>query len=757
MTRVLVVEDSPTQAERLRSDLAANGFDVRVARNAPDALKTLQGEVVDLVVSDVVMPGMDGYQLCRRIKDDPRTQQVPVVLLTSLTDPLDVVSGLESGADNFIRKPYQTDQLLTRLRTVVHTRDVRRDAQEGTGVRVSFLERDLHVTAERQQILDLLISTFEEVVMTTREIKLRESELAEAHAALKQQLGTVDLERSRLQALVDAVPVPLFVVADDRRVTHASESLAAVLGIKPDELLGRTIDDVTEFVDVNGVPIAPELLPHHTALDTGHTVSVGWTFDVCLRGLGGQRVPVMFQCSPVLDDRGKGAGGIGSIQIIGSLASHDSATGLPNRAAFLEWASAIPGAQAGDTAVILMELDRFEVVRASLGSEQSAQLLVDVTRRLSDLFHGGTGLQARAEGQLAYLGGDQFGAILSDLPDAMSVLRLAESARGVVSSCFTGRAEVPLTVSIGVAVGGAQLEVPELLAAARAALRRSSDGGGDRIEFFGPDASHEQLERLRLEVDLRAAVERGDIDVEYQPAMSLSTNGLLGFEALARWSHPRLGHVSPGLFIGLAEESGIILELGRDVLRKACTEACRWQAQAGGRDLTVSVNVSALQLRPELIQEVTDVLRETGLDPSLLLLELTETAAMRDPEVTAPVLNELRRRGVRLSLDDFGTGYSSMAHLTRMHFDQLKLDRSFVAGMLNGGADGVVVHSIVALGKALGVPVLAEGIEEEEQAEALRALGCEQGQGFLFSRSMPQEAAMNFIADHAEGASRMVQ
>jgi diguanylate cyclase (GGDEF)-like protein len=749
MIRVLVVEDSPTQAERLRSDLATNGFGVLVARNATDALETLSDGAIDLVVSDVVMPGMDGYQLCRRIKDDARTRHLPVVLLTSLTDPLDVVSALESGADNFIRKPYEKEQLLARLGTVIQNRDARRDAQQDRGVRLSFLERELHVTAGRQQILDLLISTFEEVVMTTREIKVREEQLAEAHLSLEQQLGRVDLERSRLQALVDAVPVPLFVVADDGRVTHASESLAAVLDVKPHELLGKSIDEVAEFVDVNGAPLDPEALPHHIALNEGTTASVGWTFDVCLRGPDGTRVPVMFQCSPVLDEHGRGAGGIGSIQIIGSLASHDSATGLPNRAAFLERASAIPRAQAGETAVILMELDRFEAVRASLGTDESAQILVDVSRRLDLVFSDVPELEGPGQAQFAYLGGDQFGAILVGRPNAMSALRLAESARRAVSSCSASGPRIPLSLSIGVSVGGPQLAVPELLAAARAALRRSSEGGGDRVEFFGADASQEEMERLRLEVDLRAAVERGDIEVEYQPAIDLRTNGLLGFEALARWRHPRLGFVSPRVFIGLAEESGIIVDLGREVLRRACTEACRWQGHAGGSGLTVSVNVSALQLRPELVEEVVAVLSETRLDPSLLLLELTETAAMRDPEITGPVLDDLRRRGIRLALDDFGTGYSSMVHLTRMHFDQLKLDRSFVTSMLDGGADQVVVQSIVALGKALGVPVLAEGIERQEQADALRGLGCEQAQGFLFSRSMSKEATLDFIGDHA--------
>jgi diguanylate cyclase (GGDEF)-like protein len=749
MTRVLVVEDSPTQAERLRSDLATNGFGVVVARNATDALEKLSDGAIDLVVSDVVMPGMDGYQLCRRIKDDATTRHLPVVLLTSLTDPLDVVNALESGADNFIRKPYQKEQLLARLHTVIQNRDARRDAQQDPGVRLSFLKRDLNITAERQQILDLLISTFEEVVMTTREVKAREEQLAEAHLSLEQQLGRVDFERSRLQALVDAVPVPLFVVADDGRVTHASESLAAVLDVKPHELLGRSIDDVTDFVDVNGVPIPAETLPHHIALDRGTTASVGWTFDVCLRGPAGMRVPVMFQCSPVLDEHGRGVGGIGSIQIIGSLANHDSATGLPNRAAFLERASAIPRTQTSETAIILMELDRFEAVRASLGTERSAQVLVDVSQRLDLIFSDVPELEGPGQVHFAYLGGDQFGALLDGRPNAMSALRLAEAARRTVSSCSDSGPRIPLSMSIGVSVGGPQLAVPELLAAARAALRRSSEGGGDRIEFFGADASQEQMERLRLEVDLRAAVERGDIEVEYQPAFDLGTGGVLGFEALARWRHPRLGFVSPGVFIGLAEESGIIADLGRDVLRKACTEARRWQGQAGGGGLTVSVNVSALQLRPELVEEVATVLRETGLDPSCLLLELTETAAMRDPEITGPVLDDLRRRGIRLALDDFGTGYSSMVHLTRMHFDQLKLDRSFVAGMLDGGADQVVVHSIVALGKALGVPVLAEGIERQDQVDALRALGCEQGQGFLFSRSMAKKATLEFIGDCA--------
>lgn len=304
MIRVLAVEDSPTQAAALCADLESTGFTVSLARNGSEALDLLVADEFDVVVSDVVMPEMDGYELCRRVKSSSGTQAIPFVLLTSLSDPLDVVNGLQSGADNFLRKPYQAEQLVARLRTAVGNRDLRRAGQLDEGIQLSFLEREFRITAERQQILDLLISTFEELVVASRELRAREEDLAAAHVHLERELHAVEVERSRLRAVVDAVPVPLFVMATDGVVTHASEASARTFNATTTEICGRTLDDVVQFVDGTGAPIPPTRLPHRVALTEGRGSSEGTAFDVFLTGTGGTGLPVVLQASPVLDDAG---------------------------------------------------------------------------------------------------------------------------------------------------------------------------------------------------------------------------------------------------------------------------------------------------------------------------------------------------------------------------------------------------------------------------------------------------------------------
>ena len=754
MAHVLAVEDSRTQAEALRAVLESAGFEVTLARDGSDALRRLDAGSFDLIVSDVVMPEMDGYELCRTVKANPATRDVPVILLTSLTDPLDVVSGLESGADNFLRKPYLADQLIARLRAALRNRELRSTGEPDQGIRLAFLEREFEINADRTQMLDLLVSTFEEVVATSRQVRAREEELITAHAALQGHLQTVDLERKRLKAVVASTPVPLFVVNSDGLVSQASEATARAFGTTADQMHGRHLDDVVTFVDAEGTPIAQSSLPHHRAQTKGEASSIGAAFDVFLLGEDGDRLPVLLEASPIFDDRGQSAGCVGTAHVLGALTQHDPMTGLPNSVAYLERVARLLADPRGDAALLLLELDRFDAVRAVNGNAAANTVLVEVARLLGQVFEPTRGTVSRSECFLAYLGGNQFGVVLANLPDSFSLLHMAESARRAVAGEYADSPSLRVTASIGIALGDAEHDAPQLFAAANLALRRAREGGGDHVELFGHDASQKALARLQLEADLRAAVDAGEIEVHYQPEVELVGGQLIGFEALARWRHASLGPIAPDVFVTLAEESGVILPLGRHVLTLACEQAGRWSAVPGAEPLTVAVNVSTLQLVPGFVTEVLEILDGTGLDPGRLMLEVTETAAMSDPDAIFPVLERLRAHGVGVSLDDFGTGYSSLALLTRLQFDQLKLDRSFVAGMESSGRDAIVARSVVALGEALGLPVLAEGIETTRQVDALRELGCSYGQGYLLGRPMDASALATFLDGVRHDGSR---
>jgi diguanylate cyclase (GGDEF)-like protein len=745
MIRVLAVEDSHTQAAMLSADLKEAGFEVLLARSGAEALGMLDAESFDLIVSDVVMPGMTGYELCRRVKDDSRTSDVPVILLTSLTDPLDVVRGLESGADNFLRKPYKAEQLTARCRGAVDNSRLREADHPDAGVRLSFHERQFDITAGRHQMLDLLISTFEELVETSGEVRAHQDGLVRLHADLEQQLHVAGLERNRLQAVVDSVPVPLFVIAPSGRVSHASQATSVAFGTTVNQLLGQDLDDLLTFVDSDGTPIPRHSLPHHAAIKEGRTTRVGAAFDVFLAHPEGKRMPVVLEASPVFDDQSRTAGCVATAHVVGALTQHDPVTGLPNNAAYLDRAAKVMGSSRGGCAIMLLELDRFDVVRASLGNTASDALLGEASRRLRRIFQPSHASTSSGECFVAYLGGSQFGVILTALPQAFSVLNQAESVRRVLGESYAAPGNVRLRVSVGVAVDTHGQGGNRLFGAARAALHRARETGGDRVEVLGEAASEQAMNHLQLEIDLRKAVDGSEIQLHYQPEVDLRTGKLIGFEALARWQHSQLGAIPPDQFIPLAEESGVILPLGRQLLGKACTQAYVWQQVHPSPDLSLAVNISARQLREGFVEEVTGVLTSTGLEPTTLVLEVTETAAMHDPETTVAILDELRSHGVRFSLDDFGTGYSSMAYLTRMRFDQLKLDRGFVEGMSAGGADAVVAQSIVALGQSLDIPVLAEGIERKEQADMLLRLGCEQGQGYLFSRPLSVDSAGSLL------------
>jgi len=745
MIRVLAVEDSHTQAAMLSADLEAAGFEVSLARSGPEALGLLDSESFDLIVSDVIMPGMTGYDLCRRVKDDSRTSDVPVILLTSLTDPLDVVRGLESGADNFLRKPYKSEQLTARCRAAIDNSRLRRADHADAGLKLSFHARQFDITAGRHQMLDLLISTFEELVQTSGEVRTHEDDLVRLHADLEQQLHMVDLERKRLQAVVDSVPVPLFVIAPSGQVSHASQATSVAFGTTVDQILGQDLDDVLRFVDSDGVPIPGQSLPHHAAITEGRTTRAGAAFDVFVAHPEGERMPVVLEASPIFDDRSRTAGCVATAHVIGSLTQHDPVTGLPNNAAYLDRAAKVLGSSRGGCAIMLLELDRFDVVRASLGNTASEALLGEASRRLRKIFQPSHASTSFSECFVAYLGGSQFGVILTALPQSFSVLNQAESVRRVLGESYAVAGDVRLGVSVGVAVDTQGLGGNRLFPAARAALHRARETGGDRVESLGEAASEQAMKHLQLEIDLRKAVDDGEVRLHYQPEVDLRTGELIGFEALARWQHAQLGAIPPDQFIPLAEESGVILPLGRQLLRQACAQAHSWQQVHPRRDLSLAVNISARQLREGFVEEVTSVLTSTGLEPTTLVLEVTETAAMHDPETTVAILDDLRSHGVRFSLDDFGTGYSSMSYLTRMRFDQLKLDRGFVDGMSAGGADAVVAQSIVALGQSLDIPVLAEGIERHEQADMLLRIGCEQGQGYLFSRPLTVEGAGSLL------------
>jgi diguanylate cyclase (GGDEF)-like protein/PAS domain S-box-containing protein len=425
-------------------------------------------------------------------------------------------------------------------------------------------------------------------------------------------------------------------------------------------------------------------------------------------------------------------------------AVHDNLTGLPNRELFIDRLDAVLGLGKADNAirptVMVIDVDRFKQVNDSVGMALADSILLTLARRLGRLI--------KQQDTLARISGDQFGLIVLSERDSARITSLAETIRRTVRAPITfNDREIFLTGSIGMALGDSEPQrAEERLKDAELAMYHAKRNGGDRIDVFKPSMRARKSDRLSIESDLRRALEREEITILYQPIVRLEDRVVAGFEALARWNHPKLGRMSPHEFISIAEETGLIAELGLFVLERTARQLSTWQRTLRPREpLFASVNVSSRQLlRHDLIADLRTVLARAPLNRGSLKLEITESVVMENPEHAAQMLHRIRELGAGLALDDFGTGYSSLAYLQRFPFDTIKIDKSFVHTTAKGTRP-VILRSMIALAHDLGMDVVAEGAETDSDAVELSQLGCEYAQGFIFGEPMTPERARDLI------------
>ena len=430
-------------------------------------------------------------------------------------------------------------------------------------------------------------------------------------------------------------------------------------------------------------------------------------------------------------------------------AFHDTLTDLPNRSLFMDRLTHAlrrldrkPDATLG---LLFLDIDRFKVVNDSLGHGLGDELLRAVARRLLR--------SVRPGDTVARLGGDEFTILVEDIESVEGAIRVADRIQLALSEPFELLDHrVYASASVGIAMRTPGYRQPEeLLRDADLAMYRAKSRGRNRHEIFTPQMHSRAVKLMELESALRLAMDRDEFRLHYQPIVDLSDGHLEGFEALIRWEHPTRGLVSPGDFLPVAEESGLIVPIGEWVLKEACRQAKVWsQVSASAAKLHMSVNLSGRQLMsPTLIDDIRTTLRETGIDPALLTLEITENVVMEQAAEATILLQRLKDLGVRLHMDDFGTGYSSLSYLRRFPLDTLKIDRSFVNDMATSPDDAAIVRAIITLAHTLKLDVIAEGIEEAEQIAPLRDLGCRLGQGYHFSRPLPSDAALKLVQSSA--------
>jgi PAS domain S-box-containing protein len=894
---VLIVEDSTTQAQHLAHLLTAEGgYRVRVAANGAEGLEAARARLPTLIISDINMPVMNGFTLCQEIKQDPALRDVPVILLTSLTSLYDVIRGLDCGADNFIRKPFDSRYLMGRVRYILANRALRSNERVQLGMRINLGGQTHFITAERQQIFDLLISTYEEAIQMTEELKAQQERIARSYQSLRglyqiaEALNPALTERAIADGALDGVLefpgveaacVSLFDSAGALRVVasrefdaealpaghnlrcacaqrlsagalrepellHDCADLGAALACVPLTAGGRSLgllhlrlaaDNTAgaelQVLDTIGKQIAiaverahlyanMESLVHErtralqaernllsAVLDTSAALVVMTAADGTIRMLNpacagtfewtvaeatgrpawevfrmkgdeeglrrffhdmplgqlpsrvqaewltrsGQVRSVIWSTAPLRGADGRieaiVSTGIDVTELRGAkdrlkyVSNYDTLTGLPNPVLLRDRVGqAREQALAGNHVMgfLLLGFGRMRMIRKTLGAQAEQELLLQVTRRL--LARGANETVARySEGTFALVAARPGVADLGLLAGQL----LAEMERTFVWN----QEELHLDPRIGITVWPNDGDDYETLAqGAENALSRADTDAGERIEFYRPEFNHGAAARFRLESALRRAIERDEFLLHYQPQVDLRSGAIIGVEALVRWRHPEMGMVPPGQFIGLAEETGLILQIGEWVLRRACQQCRAWQ-EAGVRVVPVSVNLSARQLSEDIPGTVRRILDETGLDPRLLELELTETASMTDPQKTYETLRQLKDMGVWLAIDDFGTGYSNLNYLKRFPVDKLKLDQSFVRDIVTDPDDLSISRAVIAMAHGLRLTVIAEGVESQGQLALLADNGCDEMQGFFFSRPVPPEACEALLREDA--------
>jgi diguanylate cyclase (GGDEF)-like protein len=701
MPTILIVEDNEMNRDMLSRRLARRGFDVHLAEDGSQGLAMARDRRPSLILLDLSLPGLDGWEVARRLKADPDTRATPVIALTAHAMAEDRARALQAGCDDYDTKPIELDRLLVKINRLLadHSEvrrvvDFKQPEAEADALPPDTAETDVSDTADRGTIL-VVDDNPENRDMLSRRLERRGFTVASAADG----------------------PTALALATEH----HFDLVLLDVMmpGMNGLEVL-RGIREVRSLTDLPVIMV--------TARDQSQDV-------VEALGLGANDYitkPVDFAIA------------LARIQTQLAARRADPLTGLPNRLLFLDRLRRLIDRhreRGSSFAVFFLDIDRFKIVNDSLGHLAGDQLILGIARRLEiSLRSSDTIARLRPTSTLARLGGDEFAIALDRMREGEDAVKVAERISMAMSDPFTvdGR-ELYVTTSVGIVMSDSRYEKPEeLLRDADTAMYAAKAQGRGRYQMFDVAMHDAAQERLRLESDLARAIEREEFVVQYQPIVSLPSGRTDGFEALVRWSHPDLGMLAPGRFMAIAEETGLVVPLGRWVLRQACQQLRAWDVGIGGIDhLSVSVNLTAREFAdPFLVDDVAAVLEETGLAPRRLKLEILETALLDASTETVATLGRLRKLGIDLVLDDFGTGYSTLSYLQKFPLNTLKVDRTFVQRIGSHEDSGELVKAIVSVAATLSMDVTAEGIETQEQLAGVSALSCQRGQGFYFSKPL---------------------
>jgi diguanylate cyclase (GGDEF)-like protein len=599
LKNILVVDDIPDNLRVLSASLGDRGYRVRCVKSGAMALITVNKEPPDLILLDIKMPEMDGYEVCTQLKANESTKNIPVIFLSAFDDAIDKVKAFSVGGVDYITKPFQIEEVVVRI------------------------QHQLTLQAAKAEIQHLNLEL-------ESKIKNRTVQLEEVIDRLQQE---VNLHKETQQKLF------------------------------------------------------------HQAL-------------------------------------------------------HDALTGLPNRILFGEYLQkSLQRSHRNNNylfAVLFIDLDRFKIINDNWGHAVGDRLLIAISQILKEC--------SREVDTVARLSGDEFTILLEDLTDFQDAIAVAER--------LLDKLNIPIELNGQKVFSGASIGIvfstpdyqnsSEILRDADIAMYRAKASGKGRYAVFDREMLDRTLEISQIETDLRLAIERQEFTLEYQPIVSLKTNKITGFEALLRWQHPEKGIIYPNIFIEIAEENGSIVPIGEWVMQTACQQLYAWKQQfSSASSLHINVNLSGKQIKQfDFIDRLKQTLADTGLNGSHLRLELTETMLFDRGEKTIDLLHKIKEHKVQLIIDDFGTGYSSLSYLHRFPIDALKIDRSFVGAIDKEGRNSEIVKTIITLAHTLGIKAIAEGVETKEQLTCLRQLGCDEVQGYLFSKPVDTQSVEKLLAKY---------
>lgn len=600
---LLIVDDTLNNLRLLSNSLIEEGYKVRGVTNGQMAITAAKTIPPDLILLDIKMPDMDGYEVCKQLKADAQTQDIPVIFLSALDDVFDKVKAFQVGGIDYITKPFHLEEVIARI------------------------ENQLALTQAKAEITKLNSELEHRVQVRTEQLQDMNQKLISTNKKLESEIS----ERQKIQ----------------QKLLH--------------------------------------------------------------------------------------------------MASHDALTGLPNRVWFMDCLIQALDRFKSDKdyqfAILFMDCDRFKMVNDSLGHLVGDHVLISVARRLQSCL--------RSTEVLARFGGDEFAILMHQIESVQIAINLAQKIQNSLTWPFHwNQQEIFLNASIGIVFSTPDYQEPEqLLRDADIAMYRAK-GTHKTYQVFDAFMRRNTQKRFQIETDLRLAIENQEFVLHYQPIISLKTGYISGFEALIRWQHPQQGFISPGAFIPIAEETGLIVPIGLWVVQEACSQFENWLKKAWIDDkVTMSVNLSVKQFNQStLIDQMDRILLRTNFESKNLKLEITESAIMDNPDLATSALQKLKQRSIQLSIDDFGTGYSSLSYLHRFPIDTLKIDRSFISRMGERGENAAIVEAIITLAHHLNITVTAEGVETASQLTQLSKMGCEEVQGYFLSKPLDSEAMGELLA-----------